>query len=130
MAGPMRNQATHSNTESKAMDNKNRPAAKRRVESASTSRPPRRSTVQPMDGPGSAASSVRAPAPLDEGLTPARAVQDVTAHRPRLVLFGPAALGRMSKSKMAVGRYSVQQALGMSTIPLIRPSIGAEPSKR
>jgi hypothetical protein len=36
----------------------------------------------------------------------------------------------MSKSKIAVGTYSEQQALGMSTMPLIRPSMGAEPSSR
>jgi hypothetical protein len=31
----------------------------------------------------------------------------------------------MSKSKIAVGMASVQQALGTSAIPLIRPSTGA-----
>src|SRR5919202_2334165 len=55
---------------------------------------------------------------------------DVTAHCPRSALLGPSAVGRMSKSKIAVGRYSEQQALGMSTMPLMRPSIGAEPSGR
>jgi hypothetical protein len=34
----------------------------------------------------------------------------------------------MSVSKMAVGKYNEQQAFGMSTTPLIRPSIGAAPS--
>jgi len=56
--------------------------------------------------------------------------QSVTALLPRSVLLGPSAVGRMSKSKMAVGRYSEQQALGMSTTPLMRPSIGAAPSSR
>src|SRR5215216_5650353 len=55
---------------------------------------------------------------------------DVTAHCPRSASLGPSAVGRMSKSKIAVGTYSEQQALGMSTMPLMRPSIGAEPSSR
>tara|TARA_B100002051_G_C16141964_1_gene349399 strand:- start:6 stop:170 length:165 start_codon:yes stop_codon:yes gene_type:complete len=38
--------------------------------------------------------------------------------------------GRMSLSKIDVGIASVQHALGMSTIPLIRPSTGAQLSKR
>src|SRR5262245_29050334 len=41
--------------------------------------------------------------------------------------FGPAALGLISKSKISVGIASVQQALGMSTMPLMRPSTGAVP---
>jgi len=36
----------------------------------------------------------------------------------------------MSKSNIAVGRYSEQHAFGMSTTPETRPSIGAEPSSR
>ncbi len=39
--------------------------------------------------------------------------------------LGPMALGRMSNAKISVGSYKVQQALGMSTIPLMRPSTGA-----
>jgi hypothetical protein len=31
---------------------------------------------------------------------------------------------------MAVGKYSEQHALGMSTTPLTRPSIGAAPSNK
>src|SRR5262249_45368533 len=42
---------------------------------------------------------------------------------------GPAAVGRMSNSKMSVGMASVQQALGISTMPLTRPSTGAVPSR-
>jgi hypothetical protein len=38
-----------------------------------------------------------------------------------------ALLGRMSMAKISVGMASVAQALGMSTIPLIRPSTGAVP---
>lgn len=53
-----------------------------------------------------------------------------TAHWPRSAVVGPAVVGRTSKSKMAVGRYSEQQALGMSTIPLMRPSMGAAPRIR
>lgn len=41
--------------------------------------------------------------------------------------FGPALFGRMSKSKISVGTATVQHALGMSTIPLTRPSTGAVP---
>ncbi|CFP65304.1 Uncharacterised protein [Bordetella pertussis] len=36
-------------------------------------------------------------------------------------------MGRMSKSKISVGMASVQHALGMSTMPLMRPSTGAVP---
>ena len=36
----------------------------------------------------------------------------------------------MSKSKIAVGRYSVAQELGMSTTPLKHPSIGAASTNR
>jgi hypothetical protein len=52
------------------------------------------------------------------------------AHWPRSAFIGPAGVGRTSKSNMAVGTYSEQQALGMSTTPLIRPSMGEEPSSR
>src|SRR5699024_290451 len=38
--------------------------------------------------------------------------------------------GRMSMSKMSSGRYTVAQALGMSTTPENRPSMGAAPSSR
>ena len=55
---------------------------------------------------------------------------DETAHDPRSADVGPAVDGVMSKSKIAVGRYSEQQALGMSTTPLTLPSIGAAPSSR
>jgi len=41
--------------------------------------------------------------------------------------FGPDAFGRISKSKISVGMASVQQAFGMSTMPLMRPSHGAVP---
>jgi hypothetical protein len=37
------------------------------------------------------------------------------------------ALGRMSMAKISVGMASVAHALGMSTIPLMRPSTGAVP---
>jgi hypothetical protein len=56
--------------------------------------------------------------------------QLVFAADPRSAETGPSLLGRTSKSKMAVGRYSEQQAFGMSTTPDTRPSIGAEPSSR
>jgi hypothetical protein len=52
------------------------------------------------------------------------------AQLPRLAETGPAVVGRISKSKIAVGKYSEQHALGMSTTPLILPSIGAAPSSR
>jgi hypothetical protein len=41
--------------------------------------------------------------------------------------FGPDAFGRISKSNISVGIASVQQAFGMSTMPLMRPSTGAVP---
>ena len=40
---------------------------------------------------------------------------------------GPSAEGVMSKLKISVGIAKVAQALGISTIPLIRPSTGAVP---
>lgn len=46
---------------------------------------------------------------------------------PSTALIGPSAPGRMSKSKISMGRASVAQALGISTMPLIRPSHGAVP---
>jgi Kef-type K+ transport system membrane component KefB len=46
------------------------------------------------------------------------------------VVLGPSLLGRMSKSNIPVGRYSEQHAFGMSTMPEMRPSIGADPSRR
>jgi hypothetical protein len=54
----------------------------------------------------------------------------VVAQRPRSARSGPSVEGRMSKSKIAVGRYSVAHGLGTSTTPLKRPSIGAAPSSR
>lgn len=60
--------------------------------------------------------------------SPVQAVD--SAHLPRSAFIGPAAVGRTSKSNMAVGTYSEQQALGMSTMPLMRPSMGEEPSSR
>ncbi len=53
-----------------------------------------------------------------------------TACMPRSATTGPRTLGLTSKSKTATGRYREQHALGMSTMPLIRPSMGAEPSSR
>ena len=46
---------------------------------------------------------------------------------PPTIFVGPSAFGVMSKLKMSVGRYSVAQAFGMSTIPLILPCTGAVP---
>ena len=43
---------------------------------------------------------------------------------------GPAAVGFIPKLKIAVGRYSEHHALGISTMPLILPSIAAESSKQ
>ena len=40
---------------------------------------------------------------------------------------GPEAVGVISKLKISVGKYSVAQAFGISTIPLMRPSTGAVP---
>jgi hypothetical protein len=48
---------------------------------------------------------------------------DAAATAPRSALPGPEADGRMSKSKISVGMARVQQALGISTMPLIRRSI-------
>jgi hypothetical protein len=42
-----------------------------------------------------------------------------TSTSPLRYFVGPAAFGRISKSKISVGRYSVAQALGISTTPLI-----------
>ena len=49
---------------------------------------------------------------------------------PGSICMGPLAEGLMSKSKMAVGRYTVAHEFGISTTPEKRPSIGAEPSRR
>jgi hypothetical protein len=43
------------------------------------------------------------------------------------ILLGPEALGRISKSKISVGKYKVAQAFGMSTTPLMCPWTGAVP---
>jgi hypothetical protein len=51
--------------------------------------------------------------------------EDAVATLPRSMLRGPAVDGLMSNAKIAVGVASVQQALGISTMPLIRPSTGA-----
>lgn len=53
--------------------------------------------------------------------TTARSTSEVTA------LWGPDAFGLMSNEKISVGSASVAHALGMSTMPLMRPSIGAVP---
>jgi hypothetical protein len=50
-----------------------------------------------------------------------------TSTPPLMCLIGPADDGMISKSKISVGRYSVAQALGMSTTPLIWPCTGATP---
>ena len=39
-------------------------------------------------------------------------------------------MGKIGLSKMAVGKASVAQAFGISTTPLMRPSMGAHDSKR
>jgi hypothetical protein len=53
---------------------------------------------------------------------------DSDTSRPPLTCFiGPADDGMISKSKISVGRYSVAQAFGMSTTPLIWPCTGATP---
>ena len=63
------------------------------------------------------------PAPGDR-----RSIQLVLAtSAPETAFVGPEAFGRMSKSKISVGIARVQQAFGMSTMPLIRPSTGAVP---
>jgi hypothetical protein len=46
---------------------------------------------------------------------------------PLTIFVGPLAFGLMSKAKISVGNASVAHAFGMSTIPLMRPSIGAVP---
>lgn len=43
---------------------------------------------------------------------------------------GSPAPGRMSMSKISVGKYTVAHAFGMSTTPEKRPSMGAAPSSR
>ena len=50
-----------------------------------------------------------------------------TSTPPLMCLIGPADDGMMSKSKISVGRYSVAQAFGISTTPLICPCTGATP---
>jgi len=52
--------------------------------------------------------------------------QLAVASLPRSAATGPSAFGVMSNSKASIGTASVQQALGMSTIALIRPSHGAQ----
>jgi hypothetical protein len=44
-----------------------------------------------------------------------------------IIFFGPSAFGMMSNSKISVGRNTVAQAFGISTIPLMCPSTGAVP---
>ncbi|QBJ22451.1 aldo/keto reductase [Kocuria marina subsp. indica] len=52
------------------------------------------------------------------------------APMPGSTCVGPLAEGRMSTSKISVGRYTVAHELGMSTTPEKRPSMGAAPSSR
>src|SRR5579863_363677 len=47
--------------------------------------------------------------------------ESATSTPPLTCLTGPAADGMMSKSKISVGRYSVAQAFGISTTPLMWP---------
>src|SRR5688572_12156205 len=54
-------------------------------------------------------------------LTTAKSTSEVTD------FCGPLALGLMSNEKISVGKASVAHALGMSTMPLMRPSMGAVP---
>jgi hypothetical protein len=68
--------------------------------------------------------------PRHDKREPGLSFQDDTAQLPRSARTGPVVVGRTSKSKMAVGKYSEQHALGMSTTPLTRPSIGAAPSNK
>jgi hypothetical protein len=100
--------------------------------------------LRPLDPQSSALPSCATsrPPPKEPGQLSARAMRahdprvgrtgghDVTAQLPRSVLTGHEADGRMSTSKIAVGRYNEQQAFGMSTAPLTRPSIGAAPRIR
>jgi hypothetical protein len=46
---------------------------------------------------------------------------------PVTIFFGPSAFGRMSNEKISDGTYSVAQALGISTMPLMWPWTGAVP---
>ena len=50
-----------------------------------------------------------------------------TSTPPLMCFTGPADDGMISKSKISVGKYSVAQAFGMSTTPLICPCTGATP---
>src|ERR1035437_5909925 len=50
-----------------------------------------------------------------------------TSTPPLMCFIGPADDGMISKSKISVGKYSVAQAFGISTTPLICPCTGATP---
>lgn len=66
---------------------------------------------------------VQGPRTLDH-----RSFQTAVGSRPPLTTrTGPSFRGRMSNSKISVGSHRVHQALGMSTMELIRPSMGAVP---
>src|SRR5262245_53578352 len=89
--------------------------------------PPRRNGQIVLDHPflspdDDAAGARARPAPL-----PAACFQRPAASAPETILVGPFAFGRMSNSNISVGIARVQQALGISTIPLMRPSTGAVP---
>ena len=65
------------------------------------------------------------------GIGPASAQgAECGAPGPGSICVGPDVEGRTSKSKIAVGMYTVAQAFGMSTTPDNRPSIGAAPRIR
>ncbi len=66
----------------------------------------------------------------DRGPAAARRGQEVTQTCPRSRRCGPCPPGRMSSSKISVGRNTEQQALGMSTTPPMRPSMGEVPRMR
>ncbi len=57
-------------------------------------------------------------------------ITDLGAPMPGSTCGGSPTPGRMSMSKISVGRYTVAQAFGMSTTPEKRPSIGAAPRSR
>jgi len=57
----------------------------------------------------------------------ARQAGDIGTDVPGSIWNGPSADGATGKSKIAVGMYTVEHELGMSTTPDRRPSIGAAP---
>ena len=79
------------------------------------------------DAGGECGAALRVPSRMPSRRETYLSGESDTSTPPLMCLMGPADEGMMSKSKISVGRYSVAQAFGISTTPLIWPCTGATP---